>query len=114
MYVGLATGVVSLANATVGDDVAVNGSTFDAAAKVGYAIPFQPNTPLEKQRVYGFIEADYHVRYFDLVYGAGAPAGLPSRMYLGGATASIGIQVMINADKAKGAKAAKSGSANRE
>jgi hypothetical protein len=105
VYVGLSTGVVSLAGATVSNPsnrFTVTGDTFDAAGKLGYAIPFQPGQPLAKQRVYGFVEADYHARYFGaLNYSAGAPADLPTRIYLGGVTLAIGIQVCIDPVAAK-------------
>jgi hypothetical protein len=108
MYVGIATGVVALANATVDNGAArfsITGDTFDAAAKVGYTIPFQPGTSIENRRIYGFIEADYHARYFGgLNYGAGAPLDLPGRMYLGGFTLAIGIQISL--DGKNNAKAA--------
>lgn len=100
VYVGIATGVVSLANANINDGVSrysISGDTFDAAAKIGYTIPFQPGTSIENRRIYGFIEADYHARYFGGInYGAGAPADLPGRMYLGGFTLSTGVQISLD------------------
>jgi hypothetical protein len=101
LYVGLATGVVSLANATIDNGTsrfAITGDTFDAAAKIGYEIPLQPGTSIVDRRIYGFIEADYHARYFGGInYGAGAPADLPGRMYLGGFTLSTGVQISLDA-----------------
>ena len=62
----------------------------------------EPGKSLEHRRAYGFVEADYHARFFGgLVYGSGAPADLPSRIYLGGATVSAGIEVMLDASRAK-------------
>jgi hypothetical protein len=101
LYIGLATGVVSLANANIdnggGARFAITGDTFDAAAKIGYEIPLQPGTSIADRRVYGFVEADYHARYFGgLNYGTGAPADLPSRLYLGGFTVSAGVQISLD------------------
>jgi hypothetical protein len=114
LYVGFATGVVSLANANINDAGAarfsITGDTFDAAAKIGYEIPLQPGTSIVDRRVYGFVESDYHARYFGgLNYGPGAPAELPSRMYLGGFTVSAGVQISLdgkNSAKARLAQAA--------
>lgn len=117
LYVGVATGIVSLANATINDGttrVAIAGDTFDLAAKIGYAIPLQPETSIAERRVNGFVEADYHVRYFGgLNYGSEAPADLPSRVYLGGFTVLAGIQVSIDGGKAKAEEKAKLDAKNK-
>lgn len=103
LYVGLATGIVSLANASINNRASrftVTGDTFDVAAKAGYAIPFQSGVPSADRRVNGFVEADYHARYFGGInYGNGAPADLPSRVYLGGFTVVVGVQVSLGKTK---------------
>jgi hypothetical protein len=99
LYVGIGTGIVSLANTTIDNGAsrfAVTGDTFDAAAIVGYTIPLQSADSLADQHVKGFIETAYHARYFGGVnYGAGAPADLPGRVYLGGFTVLAGVQIAI-------------------
>ena len=108
VYIGLATGVVSLANASIAGratQYTVSGSTFDAAAKIGYSIPFQSSKPIDKQRLYGFVEIDYHVRYFGgLNYGVTSPTDLPNRIYLGGVTVALGIQISLDGKNSAKAK----------
>lgn len=100
LYVGLATGVVSLANATIDDGMsryAVSGDTFDVAGKIGYAVSLQPGKELPDRRVSAFVEAGYHARYFGgITYGFNAPADLPQRLYLGGFVVALGIQISID------------------
>jgi hypothetical protein len=108
MYVGIATGLVSLANATIDNGTsrfAITGDTFDAAAKIGYEIPLQPGTSIVDRRIYGFVEADYHARYFGgITYGAGAPADLAGRMFLGGFVVSMGVQISLDGKNSAKAK----------
>lgn len=106
IYIGIGTGLISLANASINEGstrITVSGDTFDASAKVGYAIPLQRSLPLEEQRFFGFVEADYDARYFGgLTYtgtpplSPGALAELPTRIYLGGASLAIGVQVLLD------------------
>jgi hypothetical protein len=107
VYIGLGTGVVSLTNASLTTPAAkypLGGDTFDASARLGYSLPLEPSKALANRRAYAFVEADYHVRYFGgLSYSLGAPPETPSRMYLGGASFSLGLQVMLDAATAKAA-----------
>lgn len=107
LYVGLATGIASLANASIDDGTSrfsVGGDTFDAAGVVGFSFSFE-DRPLDDRRVGGFVELAYHARYFGGVdYGAGAPASLPASLYLGGFAASVGVQIAIGAKAAITAK----------
>lgn len=102
-YVGVATGITSLTHTSINDGTsrfAVSGDTFDAAVVIGYAFPLQARSLVDR-RIGGFVEAAYHARYFGgLDYGPGAPASLPDRLYLGGFTVSVGIQLAIGAKAA--------------
>ena len=103
LYVGVATGVTSLAHTSIDNGTArysVGGDTFDFAPSVGYSFPFQDSS-LDDRRVDGFVEVAYHVRYFGgLDYGPGAPADLPSSIYLGGFALCAGVQIAIGAKAA--------------
>lgn len=105
LYVGLATGIASLANASIDDGTSrysVSGDTFDAAGIIGFSFSFE-DRPLDDRRVGGFVELAYHARYFGGVdYGPGAPASLPGSLYLGGFVASAGVQIAIGAKAALG------------
>jgi len=99
LYVGVGTGVTSLVNTTITDSTSrftVTGDTFDVAAKAGYVIPLGGGDSLTSRRINAFIEGSYHARQIGGVnYSMGAPANLPSRLYIGGGVVAVGVQVSL-------------------
>ena len=103
LYLGIGTGMTSLAHASVDNGTsryAVSGDTIDLSGVVGFATTLLGRDAADR-RVNGFVEVAYHARYFGgLDWGMGAPATLPTSAYLGGGTVSIGVQLAIGAKAA--------------
>jgi len=98
-YVGLGTGLASFSNSSIQDSTgrySFSGDTFDLAAKAGVTFALDRSTALKDRRVDAFIEGSYHARILGGVnYGTGAPADLPSRLFVGGVVVTAGVQISL-------------------